>query len=137
LGINEDWFKQNSWALGPIVGVNTFWSFMNRFGLYFDLSFSALWGQFTSHAKSYDTYYGRYPRQLIANQYYQPHTISPVLDLGIGLQYNLNQDRKNNHFSFLAGWEEQIWFDQGQHSSSIPSNNLFLQGLTLKLIGSF
>lgn len=137
LGENQIKFKQNYWGLGPVIGLNTLWSFVDHIGLYFDASLSALWGQFSSKVRSYDTYYGRYLKTLIANQSYNPHTISPVVDIAIGLQFILNQDNKNNHFRFLAGWEQQIWWDQAQHSASIPSNNLFLEGLTVKFIGSF
>ena len=137
VGQNDIYFKQNFWGVGPKISFDTLWSFVDQFGLYFDVGLAALWGQFTGHVKSYDSRVDKYPTKLIADQYYTPHTISTVVDIAIGLQFNLNQDRKNNHFSFLAGWEQQIWWDQAQHSASIPSNNLFLQGLTMKFIGSF
>jgi hypothetical protein len=131
LGNNEVIFNQTFWGVGPRAGIDGEWQCCKHVGLFANSGFAALWGQFSGVSKSYDTNTtAGYAHQLIANQLYQPMTLSPVMQLSLGVHFDwmfCNCYR----FAVDAAWETQTWFFQNQHSSSIADTDLVMQGLTL------
>jgi hypothetical protein len=130
-GSNKVLFEQNFWGVGLRAGVDSIWKCIDHFSLYFNSALAGLWGQFTTQARSYDTNVSlSYSDVLIANTTYSPHTMSPVLELALGVQGDWifeNQVR----LLVKAGYEEQVWFYQNQHSSTISDTSLVIQGLTI------
>ena len=132
LGNNKILFHQNSWGIGLRYGLDTVWKCRNHLGVFANGALAALWGQFKAQASSYDTNVSEgYENVLISNQTNNLYTISPVLQFAIGLQTDW-VFKTTYRFLAQAGWEEQIWFFQNQHSSSIANTSLLLQGLTVK-----
>jgi hypothetical protein len=131
LGNNQVVSTQSFWGVGPRVGLDSSWQCCDHFGLFADSALAALWSQFTTHGKSYDTNVsGAYSNVLIADQVYQPSTLTPVAQLQVGVQ----SDWTFSHQCKLllqAGWEGQVWFFSNQHSTSIADTSLILQGLTV------
>ena len=129
LGLSRVLFNQTFWGVGPRVGVNSFWGYCSYLGFFGDSAFSLLWSKFNARSSAYDTnVQGLYSNVRIANQHYHPNTLSPVMELRLGTLFNcLFADRYRLEISLA--WEAQVWFSQNQHSTSIPDDNLILQGL--------
>jgi len=131
-GQNISRYKQNSWSIGPRIGFESNWNFSNCLSFYIGSSLSTLWSYFDSHIKNYDTVYTAYTEREIANQKYKTHSVTPVIEGLIGVQVDWQNDKKTKDFSILTGWEQQVWFYQNQHASTIADNSLVLQGLTVR-----
>lgn len=132
LGHNRVQFDQSSWAVGLRFGLDTSWRCCQHLSLLLDSAVSALYGNFTAKATSYDTNIGTYSDVLIGNQTLNLYTVSPVIQVFFGLQSDWAVYSK---YLLLvqAGWEEQVWFFQNQHSSTIADTSLILQGLTARI----
>lgn len=130
LGNNQALFDQTFWGVGPRTGLDTTWECCNHLGLFADTAFALLWGQFSSHAKSYDTNtLLSYENILIANQSYRPYTMSPVIQVDLGVE-SAWLFGNTSGLVVRLGWEAQVWFFQNQHSTPIADTSLILQGLT-------
>lgn len=137
VGDNKVVFKQNYWGLGIRAGLDTTWKCCDHLALFANATVSGLWGHFKAKGKSYDTNNDpmvaqNYSNVVISNQINSFSTLSPVVQVELGLQSDWIF---SDYYRFLvqAGWEEQIWFFQNQHSSVIADTSLILQGLTFKL----
>lgn len=133
LGDNKVRFQQSYWGVGLRAGLDSYWSCCRYLGLFANSALSALWGQFNARARSYDTNNtgATYSDVLIADQRSRPHTLSPVLQLEIGAQFDW-VFRNCKSMMFQAGWEGQVWFFQNQQSNPVADSSLILQGLTCK-----
>jgi len=132
IGSNRVLFRQSYWGLGLRAGLDSYWSCFRYLALFANTAVSALWGQFNSRARSFDTNtLSGYSDVLIADQRFRPHTLSPVIELGIGAQFDW-VFRNCRSMMFQAGWEGQVWFFQNQHSTTLADSSLVLQGLTFK-----
>ena len=60
------------------------------------------------------------------------HTLTPVLELGLGLEYMKWFYNEAYMLELKAGWEHQIWFGTNQFQYSSTQGNLTLQGFTFK-----
>ncbi|MFS8562840.1 MAG: hypothetical protein LVR00_00275 [Rhabdochlamydiaceae bacterium] len=129
IGSNRVHFKQTFWGVGPRIGLNSYWECCSHLGLFGDSAVALLWSKFNARSRSYDTNVANhYTDRLIANQRYRPNTLSPMAEVRLGAFFNwlfANLYRLQIQLS----WEAQVWFSQNQHSSSIPDDNLILQGL--------
>ncbi|MCH9630954.1 MAG: hypothetical protein S4CHLAM37_09650 [Chlamydiia bacterium] len=144
-------FKQNYWGVGIRTGMDTSWQFTKSFGIYGNWALSALWGQFDTKRKdttqSTETITNTtdpdsdetntvLPSRMVdvTNKF---HTLSPVLELALGLRYDYWFSDNDYRFRIQAGWEEQVWFDQNQlfdiQVLTPLTGNLIFQGFTLKV----
>jgi hypothetical protein len=132
LGNNKVRVQQHFWGVGPRVGLNSYWNCCRYLGLFANSSLSVLWGQFNTRTRSYDTNTLRgYSNNLIADQRFRPHSLSPIAELEIGAQFDW-VFKNCKTMMFQAGWEGQVWFFQNQKSTLIADTSLILQGLTFK-----
>jgi len=125
---------QDFTGFGLRGGLNSSWKIGQMWYLYGNLAFSALWSEFENHRKDHlitatgSTFHSNDVEDTL-------RTVSPVLEMGLGLQYI--QDFKNGRwrFTFQIGWEEQVWLYQNKFIDSFVENNgaLTLQGLTGKI----
>ena len=130
LGVNALVFKQDFWGVGLRTGGNSYWRCWDHVGLYGSTALSALWGRFKAVGRDYDTNgEADYGDVLVSDQQNIVYTLSPVLEVGAGLQFDwfVGDMRR---ILVQAGWEEQIWFFQNQHSTAIADTSLILQGFT-------
>lgn len=131
LGSNQVLFDQQFWGVGPRLGLDALWQCFNHLGLFANSGFAALWGEFKTVSKSYDTnMISNYANILIMDQLYKPMTLSPIIQLEIGGNYSY-LFRNQYRFGLNVAWETQVWFFQNQHTTSLSDTNLILQGLTL------
>ena len=83
------------------------------------------------NARSYHTTsIADYSYVLIANQSYKPHSLAAMCQIILGLESNWTL-KDSYKVLIQAGWENQFWFFQNQHASTIANTSLILQGLAL------
>jgi hypothetical protein len=137
LGDNKIDFHQTFWGVGPRLGLDSLWECQKHFGIYADSAFALLWGPFKARSKSHDTNLAQgYSNVLIADQLNRVTTLSPMIELAIGISSDWIFDKKHL-FVASIGWNAQVWFFQNQHSTSIPDTDLILQGLDVSLSYDF
>jgi hypothetical protein len=135
---------QHYWSFGPRFGSNLSWLLSKNFSLFGDGAISALWGQFKDTRKDIvnivqDFYTGAilvedFP---YVNTHQNVHDVNAVLEMQIGARYDWWSHLGSVRFRAQVGWENQIWFGQNHfnnilNSNCNQSNNLVLQGLTVK-----
>lgn len=112
--------KQRQWGLGTRLGLNAVWHITKEFGLYGDLSATALWSSYRNHMDevtlwvppSFDTE----PLSNITtlNTDGRIFEILPIYELGFGIEYMHWFHNDACLFFLKAGWEEQIWSEFNQ-----------------------
>jgi hypothetical protein len=138
IGNNQVFFHQKFWGIGPRVCLDTVWKFCDHVSFFANSALAALWGQFRAHAYSYDTNNNpnstssNYSQILIGNQVNHFHTLSPLVQLALGLEFDWTLENQNRIVADI-GWETQVWFFQNQHSSTIADTSLILEGLTISV----
>jgi len=133
---NVTFIKQtvDFWGVGIRTGLNGSWYFNRNWSFYGDLGLSGLWSRFKTKRvdTAVDTTTGStFKPYNIENIH---HQITPVLELGFGLQEEVWWHRGRYHVAIRAGWEEQVWFNMNQFDDlqDTPHGNLDLQGLTVR-----
>jgi len=136
---------QDYWGIGLRFGMNTTWKMDQHWGLYGNLSLSALWSQFQvkREDKRFDTLNNlANPTPLnteitTLNAQDDFHTIKGVLELGIGLQGQWWFADNRYHILTQAGWDELLWINHNNllkpYFSQSARGDMILQGLTIKL----
>lgn len=123
------------WGVGIRSGLNTSWHLSGSWSLFGDLALSALWSTFhSSRQDSYSISHGT-PVDPV-KQKENVSTLSPVLELSIGLRKDCWFFQDRLHISAQAGWEEQVWWDINRLPLDFGfarGGNLYLQGLTARL----
>lgn len=119
--------KIESWGIGVRGGISPVWYFMKDFGIYGNFALSGMWTNYEDHIET--TYSGTISGTS-QHAVRSSHTVTPVIELGLGLTYVTTFDDDTYGFSLSAGWEEQMWvgFNEGA-----PRGNMALQGFTLKV----
>lgn len=129
--------KQKNWGLGIRAGLDPVWHFARSWGLYGEFAFSALYSYFKG--KGTDTLWTGYGETGTASVYENAarnfHGVTPVLELGLGLEYMGWFYDEAYMLEVKAGWEEQVWFQTNQLVNGLTSGsgNLTTQGFTFKV----
>ncbi len=125
---------QHFTGFGIRAGIGSSWKIGNMWYLYGSGAFSALWSQFDNHRRDrlVNTNGATFLSYNIEDDY---RNLTPVVELGLGLQYIHDWRDGKKRFTFQIGWEEQIWFNHNRFLNQIFENNgsLTLQGLTGKI----
>ncbi|MDX8430746.1 MAG: Lpg1974 family pore-forming outer membrane protein [Candidatus Algichlamydia australiensis] len=129
--------EMDYWGFGIRTGFDTAWYFTKSWAIYGNVALSALWSQFqtcrrdTSDDNIADNT-AAYTNFYTENEF---HTIIPVLELGLGLRWEMWSCDDAYHFQIQAGWEEQAWWNMNQFYGIYEEGNhgnLNIQGFTLK-----
>jgi hypothetical protein len=135
--------RQAFWGVGMRVGLNTEWFFCNGLSLYGNFAFAELYGQFKDQYKLRifgpaalaETFVPS--GSLLGFEAQQIHLMQPVVEIALGLRYELSFGEKDCYrFLVQAGWEQQIWWHQNQFLAlfnGISRGDLTLQGLDVKV----
>ena len=131
------WNNMNNslWGIGIRSGLNTSWHLSESWSLFGDLALSGLFEKFQMKRK--DSYkIDDESKVSPIHQRGELTTISPILELCIGIRKDEWFFQDKFHLGVQAGWEEQIWWDQNQfglNMSMTRGGNLVLQGLTARI----
>lgn len=123
-----------NWYLGMRAGFNTNWYFTKRWSLYGDMALSALWNyNSTERIDSQNLNPNIGLSQTTLSTKNTIHTVLPVLELGIGVEWDTFFSSDDYHLTLAVGWEEQVWWGNNFYiSETCPqdtSGNLTMQGL--------
>jgi hypothetical protein len=127
-----------SWGLGICFGLDSGWRLSRNWGIYGNVALSSLYEYYTTKQKQYFQGDILVNNQLTSFNYLQGdikqnnHTLTPVLELGLGLEYMKWFYDEAYMLELKAGWEHQIWFGTNQFQYSSTQGNLTLQGFTFK-----
>ena len=129
--------EMDYWGFGIRTGFNTSWYFTKSWSIYGNVALSALWSQFdVCRRDKVDADVSNDDAAVtMLNTENDFHTIVPVLELGIGLRWEMWSCDDAYHFQVQAGWEEQVWMNMNQFYGIYEEGshgNLNLQGFTLK-----
>jgi len=126
--------KVESWGIGIRGGIAPVWYFVKNFGLYGNFALSGMWTSYRNYQKtSYLGFSNTLPGAIsgeTSNFLRTFHTVTPVIELGLGLTYKAFFYECAHALTVSAGWEEQMWID---FNGGLPGGNMTLQGLTVKV----
>ncbi|MBS0604475.1 MAG: hypothetical protein JSS60_05490 [Verrucomicrobia bacterium] len=129
--------KLESWGIGIRAGIAPVWYFIKNFGLYGNLAVSGMWTTFQNHSKTSfkgtitDPTTGAVSSVsgVTANIGRSFHTVTPVIELGLGLTYMAFFHQDAYALTVSAGWEEQMWIG---FNGGFPGGSMSQQGFTFK-----
>ena len=139
--------QNNSWSLGPKVGLDTFWLMGKGIGLVCDFSATLFYSFFDVKQKEVVVFEEDTPFPFLDVGQNKFHRGTFSLDTFVGLRLNqkLREDRVS--FSIEAGWEHLILFSQNQLMRFVSlvdqglnlsmNDDLTIQGLSMKASLSF
>lgn len=135
----DDIFRQERvYGLGIRGGLNSVWHFFKNFGLYGDMSVTALWSDFHStifEELQFEGESGTFTQDFF-NSYEKTQQVLPVLEAGIGLIFQHWFHGGRRLVFAKAGWEGQVWVDYNQIPQAPTvgkAGNLSLHGLTVEV----
>ncbi len=131
-------------GVGIRSGLDTAWHFNKCWSIYGDFAISAMWGEFENHRRDHNALrpdHGfvqagspiMFAKSLSENMKAKMSTITPVLELGLGLKFEHLFNEDKYMLTLKAGWEEQVWFAHNHYIDPIARRdgaNLVLQGFT-------
>lgn len=128
-------FDLHQFGVGVRAGLDNSFYMANKWSIFGDLAVTGLWNSFKSSRE--DTYQATPASTEFepAHVHYRPHSVTAVLELDLGLRFETIFSKGRYMYMLQAGWETQVWFNQGQFVSfnSLPTpGNLSMQGLTIK-----
>jgi hypothetical protein len=125
-------FGQQFWGVGPAFGVDGTWQCFKHLGFFGTTSFATLWGNFDAVSKTFETNYLASPPYQELNTVdmkFNPTTLSPVMEISLGLSSNWMLYDKYR-LVYTLSWDAQVWFSHLQHQTFLPNSDLLIQGLT-------
>ncbi|MCB1110439.1 MAG: MOMP family protein [Chlamydiia bacterium] len=135
-GNNRVHLDQDTWGIGIRFGTNTAWYFARDWSVFADLALCAAWSKFDMERRDRGTNDLTNTTVTLAHLNYDRYSMVPIMELGVGLRWEMWFNQDSYHALIQAGWEEQIWwnFNRFFHVFSPFSTmgNLMYQGLTLK-----
>ena len=128
--------KQNMWGLGARFGFDGVWHFVKNWGLYGNISVTALWSDFHVKSKT-KTLAVPTPGSAAAtttnlNNRESIQNVMAVIETGLGVTYMTWFHHDKYQFQVQAGWEEQVWVNFNHFVETAVNGDLSLQGLTIK-----
>lgn len=124
--------RNENWGLGVRTGLNLSWYMGKNWSVYSNLAWTAMWVDETQDSRK-DTI----PNPTKVNSLSEAvifdvendnlYPIRNIMELELGLRWEMWFSDDNYHFSIQAGWEEQIWMNW-LHAKK----DLTFQGLNLK-----
>lgn len=122
--------KQHYWGIGPKAAMDLSWLLTRDFSIFSDAAVSILWGQFRTTRK--DVSITRSVKQPIDIRS-RIHNISAVVEMALGVRYDVFFPDEDYRFRAEASWESQRWFDQNHflYISGYEEGDLSFQGFTL------
>lgn len=126
------------WYLGLRLGCDTNWYFSKCWSLYGKSAISANWSYFTTDRLD-QQFLPAQPnlRRTTLSSRNTRHTVIPVLELGIGIEWDTFFSDDDYHLAFALGWEEQIWWGHNyfvtEGQPQAQSGDLTMQGLNFKI----
>ena len=132
--------RMDNWGIGIRGGFNLAWYMAKQWSIYGDFAWTNMWTDYNDVSRK-DT--AEDPTQQTGLSSINPYNvrqdehyaIKTILELEIGLRWEIWFYDDNYHFAIQAGWEEQVWANWGTNFDFLVGetwNDLSLHGLNLK-----
>lgn len=136
--INRVNMNEFLWYFGLRTGLNTNWYFNKSWSFYGNSAFSANWSRFlVSRLDNQNLVATPYLRSTTLDTQRAYHSVFPVLELAVGLQWETFFSDSDYHISLSVGWEEQIWWGHNMFISEAqvtsPHGDLVMHGLNTQI----
>ncbi|MCB1117245.1 MAG: hypothetical protein KDK50_01545 [Chlamydiia bacterium] len=124
------------WGIGIRTGMDTAWHFTKCWSIYGNFALSALWSGFDIDRKdeTFNNTNGVTTQNVNTENDFK--TVLPVLEIALGLRWEMWFSNDDYHFGIDAGWEEQVWWGMNRYivlsQPQRDNGDLTFQGLTLK-----
>ena len=127
---------QDSWGFGIRFGTNTSWYFAHHWSVYADLALTAAWTKFDLERRDRVIVDSMNTDSVVVHLDYDRYAMTPILELSVGLRWEIWFNDDSYHALIQAGWEEQLWWSFNRlYRIGAPyaaEGNLQYQGLTVK-----
>ncbi len=111
-------FDRDWWGVGLLGGIQPTWYIIKNFGIYADLAIALLWGEFditrtqtTVSADPVTTLTTFDLKERFKDDFNQFQT---VIDLALGLRWQMYFSDDEYRLRFDLGWENHVWLDHNQ-----------------------
>lgn len=132
--------RMDNWGIGVRGGFNLGWYMSKEWSIYGDFAWTAMWTDYDDITRK-DTLVD--PAEVTGFPYINPYNVrtdkhyavKTILELEIGLRWEIWFYDDNYHFAVQAGWEEQVWKNWATNFDYFAGeawNNLSFHGLNLK-----
>lgn len=111
-----DTFKNRYWGVGFLAGFQPSWYIHSCFAIYSNIDVALLWGEFSAkkREKGISIQTGLVPAtslSYINKEHSDFFMMEPIIDLAIGLRWDLLWCCNRYRTIIDIGWEHHIWFD--------------------------
>lgn len=130
--------RERFFGIGLCAGMNSNWHFDKNWSMYGDFALSALASHFSVDQKytNFNITNSVASQSLVlANFKNTIDTIKPVLELGMGVQWDYWFNDDSYHVGLSLGWEQQLWWGMNQFQNTFTGadyGDLTMQGVTFK-----
>ena len=133
--------QMDNWGIGVRGGFDISWYMSKQWSIYGDLAWTTMWVDYTDITRK-DTIDD--PTQATGSSSVTPqnikiddhYSVKNILELELGLRWEILFYDDNYHFAIQAGWEQQVWSNWGTSFDFLNGqtwNDLNFHGLNLKL----
>lgn len=129
-GVDHLHLDQDNWGIGIRIGLKTSWYFAEHWSFYGDLALASAWTHFDEKRKD------QVNDEAMIHAKFDHYGMTPILELGTGLRWEMGFHEGDYHVAVQVGWEEQVWGDYNrllQVNETDSLGNLDFQGLTARL----
>jgi len=135
-GRNTSHFDEDSWGIGIRAGVQTSWSFTRNFSLFGNLALATEWCRFHLKLKQTAFFDETNASTVLVNLNNHQYEMIPVLELALGLRWEMWWAQDSYHVMLQWGCEEQMWWNYARSFENFnvlsTGNDLNFQGLTVR-----
>lgn len=128
--------KQDSWGIGVRFGLNSDWYLSRNWSVYANLALASLWSHFDVHRRDEGFNFIQNQKFLLVNTKLDTYYLNPILELGVGVCWEMWFADDTMHALIQVGWEEQLWWGMNHFTKIFDSTsgrgNLEFQGLSLR-----
>ncbi len=130
------------WGIGIRAGLNSAWYLYKKYlSIVGDIAFSGLWSRIKTSQRQPQSFRfaGMTRTGTTLHTTDNFHTIKPVIEWALGMQWDAWIHHNRMKFALRAAWEEQIWFDQNELPEfqlaqyyKARGGNLSIEGLSVR-----
>lgn len=129
-GLYEIDLDYDGWGFGARLGLNTSWYLTRNWSAFGNIALSSCWSRFYTDRKDTSG------EMTYVHSRYKEFYMVPILELMIGVRWEMWFADDHMHALIQAGWEEQVWWGTARYIISEfndqSKGNLAIHGLTLR-----
>lgn len=128
--LDRIWYDVDQWGMGIRGGLQNSFCFTKNFSIFGNLALAAEWSRYRVRLQEEGA------SALVLRLKNERYQMVPVLELAVGLRWDIWFYHEKFHFGLEWGWEEQMWWDFAHafdlFNRGLTGGNLNFQGLTVR-----